>query len=115
VLPRSGAYAERLAEGRGALFYAPGDEDELTAALQRLLDEPALWSSLRRRLPAPSEFTPSARDQVRAHLALYEEAVTAGPPPDVRAVPQRERVWQYGEEAWGRALQQQTGEELGFE
>jgi hypothetical protein len=68
---------------------------------------------LRARLPAPRDFTPSAEDNVRAHLALYEEARRAGPP-EVRAVPERERLWQAAEDAFGRELPRRTAEELGF-
>lgn len=115
VLPRSGAYAERLSEGRGALFYEPGNELALAAVLQRLLDEPGLVEGLRRSLPAARDFTPSADEHVRAHLAVYEAVLRAGPPRDVRAVSERERIWQAGEDAWDAALQQRTGKELGFE
>ena len=113
VLPRSGAYAERLQEGRGALFYQPGSEVDLAAALQRCLDEPGLVAELRAALPAARAFTPSVADNVRAHLAVYEAVLRAGPP-DARAVPQRERIWQAAEDAWGSALPRHTGEELGF-
>lgn len=114
VLPASGAYAERLGGARGALFYAPGDAAALAAVLQRLLDEPALLADLRRALPASRAFTPSVEDNVRAHLAHYEEVLRAGAPHDVRAVPERERIWQAGEDAWGAELQRRTGAELGF-
>ncbi len=114
VLPRSGAYAERLQEGQGALFYAPGDERALAAVLQRLLEQAGLLAQLRGALPAPSAFTPSVADNVRAHLALYDEALRAGPRDDVRAVSERERIWQAHEDAWGRELARRTGEELGF-
>lgn len=114
VLPESGAYAERLRAGEGALFYRPGSEEELAAVLERLLAEPGLWDELRRRLPAPRAFTPSAEDDVRAHLEVYEEARRAGPPRDVRAVPERERLWQAAEDAWGRELPKHTAQELGF-
>ena len=114
VLPRSGAYAERLAEERGALFYAPGDAAGLAAVLQRLVDEPGLVERLRAALPASRAFTPSADEHVRAHLAVYEDVLRAGPPEGARAVPERERIWQAHEDAWGRELPRRSGEELGF-
>lgn len=113
VLPRSGAYAERLREGQGALFYEPGSEEALAAVLERLLAEPDLWPALRAHLPAARDFTPGSEDVVRAHLALYEEARRAGPP-EVRPVPERERLWQASEDAFGRELPRRTAEELGF-
>ena len=114
VLPRSGAYAERLREGEGALFYDPGSEASLAAALARLLDEPGLLERLRATLPDPRRFIPDLQHDVRAHLEVYERVRAAGPPLDARAVPERERIWQAGEDAWGTALQRCTAEELGF-
>jgi glycosyltransferase involved in cell wall biosynthesis len=113
VLPRSGAYAERLREGGGALFYEPGSEAGLAAVLERLLDEPALLSALREALPAARDFTPSTEDNVRAHLAVYEDALRAGPL-EVSPPPERERLWQAAEDAFGRELPRRTAEELGF-
>lgn len=113
VLPRSGAYAERLREGQGALFYEPGSETSLAAVLERLLSEPGLLEGLRAGLPNAREFTPSSEDNVRAHLAVYEEARRAGAP-EVRAVPGRERMWQAAEDAFGSELPRRTAEELGF-
>jgi len=114
VLPRSGAYAERLADEQGALFYAQGDEADLARVLQRLLDEPGLLARVRARLPAPESFTPSGEAQVAALEGLYEDARRAGPPA-ARVVPERERIWQAGEDAWALALGRCSGEELGFE
>ncbi len=113
VLPESGAYAERLRAGRGALFYPPGDEQALAAVLERLLGEPGLLDELRASLPAARAFTPSSEDNVRAHLAVYEEAWRAGAP-EARAVPERERMWQAAEDSFGRELPRRTAEELGF-
>jgi glycosyltransferase involved in cell wall biosynthesis len=114
VLPRSGAYAERLGEGAGALFYAPGSESELAAVLQRLLDEPELLAALRARLPEPRSFTASMADHVAAHLAVYARARAAGVPADVRSVPQRERIWQAQEDGFAAELSRRSAEELGF-
>jgi len=113
VLPQSGAYAERLREGRGALFYEPGSAQSLAAVLERLLTEPALLRELCANLPAARDFTPSTEDNVRAHLTVYEEALRAGAPP-VRPVPERERLWQAAEDAFERELPRHTAEELGF-
>jgi glycosyltransferase involved in cell wall biosynthesis len=114
VLPRRGAYAERLHEGAGALFYDPEQEPSLTAVLERLLAEPRRWSELRAALPDAGAFTPRVEEVVQAHLGVYAEALRAGPPEGVRAVPERERIWQAREDDWGNALQRRTGEELGF-
>jgi glycosyltransferase involved in cell wall biosynthesis len=114
VLPKSGAYAERLAEGAGALFYAPLEPRALAGVLTRLLTEPGLLAELRTRLPALEAFAPSVAGAVRAHLELYEAARSAGAP-RASAVPARERIWQAAEDAWGAALPKCTGKELGFE
>jgi len=114
VLPRAGAYAERLQEDQGALFYAPGEVDSLAGVLRRLLEEPGLWARLRARLPEPRAFTTGVASHVEAHLAVYAEALRAGAPPDVGAVPQRERIWQAEEDAWGAAFGKTPPEELGF-
>jgi len=113
VLPRSGSYAERLIEGQGALFYEPGSDAELAALFARLMDEPDLVERLRARLPESRRFTPTMADYVRRHVALYDRALAAGAPA-VRTVPERERIWQATEDAWGRELQKRTGEELGL-
>jgi glycosyltransferase involved in cell wall biosynthesis len=115
ILPRSGAYAERLREGEGALFYAPGDERALAALLARLLAEPGVLAGARERLPAAGAFTPSVAEHVRAHRTLYEEVLGSGAPRDARSVPERERIWQFQEDAWGAALGKCTAKELGFE
>ncbi len=114
VLPRSGAYAERLQERRGALFYDPGSEGALAGVLERLLAEPGLLEDLRRRLPAPGEFTPTVADAVERHLELYREVLAAGPPAAVRALPERELVWKAAEEAWDRALARSSAHDLGL-
>jgi glycosyltransferase involved in cell wall biosynthesis len=113
ILPRSGAYAERLQEGAGVLFYDPGSEASLAGVLERVLADPALLTGVAARLPDPRVFTPSVAEQVARHLELYAE-VAAGPRPEARAVPERERIWQASEDAWGRELSKRRPEELGF-
>jgi len=113
VLPRSGAYAERLEEGRGAVFYTQGDEESLAAALERIAGADAL-ARVRAGLPELSRFVPSVEEGVRRHVEVYERAVEAGAPTDVRDVPERRMIWQATEDAWGRSLQGCDGEELGL-
>lgn len=115
ILPRSGAYAERLREGEGAFFYTPGDERELAELFARLLEQPEVLARARERLPASRDFTPSVADHVRAHLALYAEVVAAGPPYGARVVEQRERIWQAQEDAWALGFGKCSARELGFE
>ena len=79
VLPRAGAYAERLREGEGALFFEPGDARALAVVLERLWREPALLAELRARIPA-SETLPRIDDHVRRLVAIYDEVLEAGAP-----------------------------------
>ena len=114
VLPRTGAFVERLAEGDGVLFYDARDPDSLAAALTRVLDEDGLLAELRRGLPPVSELVPGVDEHVERAVALYAEAVEAGAP----AVPALD-WWQTKlrnttEEQWDQSLTQRSAEELGF-
>lgn len=113
VLPRSGAYAERAA-ARGGLFYERGDEASLARAMQGLLDEPARLPALRAELPEPHAFTPGIAESARDLLEVYARAIAAGAPTGVRAMPERERIWQASQEAWDRGLTAAPGEETGL-
>jgi glycosyltransferase involved in cell wall biosynthesis len=114
VLPRSGAFAERAHEGRGALLYAPGDAAALAAALKRLLDEPGLLARLRAAVPPPEELAPSPADHAERVLAVYAAARAAGAPP----APARDwwaaRLAREEQRDWDRALAERSPQELGF-
>lgn len=84
-----GALPERAAAG--GLPTRAGDDGDLAAALQRFVDEPELWATLRARRPEPS---PSLDAHVEALLAVYDRARLqrprdwfAGP------VPPERRIW----------------------
>jgi glycosyltransferase involved in cell wall biosynthesis len=66
-----GALPERAA-GAGLRTRA-GDDGDLAAAMQRFVDEPALWQQLRERRPPPS---PGLDHHVDALLAIYDRART---------------------------------------
>jgi hypothetical protein len=51
---------------------------------------------------------------VRAHLALYARSPRAGRRRTRAPCPERERIWQATEDAWGRELPRRSAEELGF-
>ncbi len=114
VMPRSGAFVERLVEGRGALFYEPGEERDLARVLVRLLDEPLTWSRLRENLPSVEELVPSCRDHLRRLLGIYAEVVDRGAP----ALPTqdwwRDRLQETAAEAWDRSLSMRSRGELGL-
>ena len=114
VLPRSGAYAERLHEGQGALFYEQGEPASLARAIRSLIEEPGLLERLRARLPESARFTPSVEEQVDALLALYRDVVRRGPPPAAASDWAVERVRDAAEHAWDESLSRRTKEELGF-
>lgn len=80
ILPRAGAFPERLQEGAGALFYAPRDPAALAALLDRVVQEPELLEEARRRLPPLAQVAPGVAQQVSELRAIYAEAQAAGPP-----------------------------------
>ncbi len=113
VLPRAGAFPERVT--RGALFYEPRDPDSLAAALRRLLEEPELVDRLRRELPAVEELVPSVASHVDRVLAVYREIADGDVPPAPPEDPARAESLRAAEREWDRALSSRTAEELGFE
>jgi glycosyltransferase involved in cell wall biosynthesis len=84
-----GALPERA--GVAGIAVRAGDDEALAAAMQRFVDEPDLWPTLRAARPAAS---PSLDEHVDALLAAYERARTH-PPRDWFAGPveARRRVW----------------------
>ena len=114
VLPRAGAFPERLREGRGALFYEPRDAGSLAEVLVRLRDEPGLLERTRAALPPLRELVPAHADHVELVLATYGEVLAAGAP---AAPPEdwwRARMRSAAEEEWDRALARRSAAELGF-
>jgi glycosyltransferase involved in cell wall biosynthesis len=114
VLPRSGAYAERLAEGAGALFYDSHEPGSLARVLARLIAEPGLLAELRRSLPDPTRFCPSVEAALEPLLAIYRDVLAHGPPPAVKRDRAVERVRDAAEEAWDASLARRSAEELGL-
>lgn len=85
-----GALPERA--GAAGLVAAAGDPDALAAAMQRFVDEPGLWRTLRDAVPPPS---PDTEEHVDALLRIYDEARTTPPPePQFAAVDERRR-WSF--------------------
>jgi len=115
VLPRAGAFPERLEEGRGALFYEPQDAADLARAFVRLRDEPGLAAALRGSLPPLADLVPSTAAQVARFRELYRGAVAAGPPEVAPADWWREALVNKAEEEWDASLARRSGAELGFE
>ncbi|MBL8750449.1 MAG: glycosyltransferase [Planctomycetes bacterium] len=84
-----GALPERAA-GAG-IATRSGDEQSLAAAMQRFLNEPALWAAKRAAIPPPS---PGLDAHVDALMAVYDRARTM-PPKEWFAgpVPASRRTW----------------------
>jgi glycosyltransferase involved in cell wall biosynthesis len=70
-----GALPERV--GGAGLRSRAGDDADLAAAMQRFVDEPALWATLRAQLPPATPGMDAHADEL---LAIYEQA-RASPPP----------------------------------
>ncbi|MEM7306550.1 MAG: glycosyltransferase [Planctomycetota bacterium] len=114
VLPRAGAFPERLKEGEGVLFYPQSDERALAAVLQGLLDNPERLGALRTSLPELDALAPSQADHVERVLAVYGRVLAAGAPEVAAQDWWEARLRQAEEEQWDLALSQATPEELGF-
>ncbi len=112
VLPRAGAFPERMT--RGALFYDPRDAASLAAVLQRLLDEDDLVARLRDDLSALSDVAPSVATHVEHLRGVYDDVARAGPPAPPAADAGRHATLLAAEEEWDRALSTTSAEELGF-
>lgn len=116
ILPKSGAFAERLQDEKGGLTYERDDPASLASCIQRLLDEPGLLEKLRGAIPARRDICPSLSQQVQRLEGIYNAAVEAGAPEleqeDSSDARQARENWV---EEWDRALSQASPVELGFE
>ncbi len=91
IASRIGGIPETLVDGAGGMLFEPGDVNELTRLLNRVVHEPDLRRALRATIPAVRDI----EDDVRATRALYETLVAAGPLaslPHPAPSPARERV-----------------------
>jgi glycosyltransferase involved in cell wall biosynthesis len=115
LLPRSGAFPERLQEPAGVLFYEPRDPDSIAKLMTRLLEDPELLERVRSQLPPLEALcTTTAQHAERLH-AIYESAAAQGPPDvsheDETLTEQRLQA----ENEWGESLARHSARELGFE
>lgn len=98
-----GALPERA--GAAGLVARAGDPADLAAAMQRLIDEPDLWTRLRAARPAPS---PDLEAHATALQAIYDRARCGpSPAPFAPAVPAARRIaflQQQRESALARAI-----------
>jgi glycosyltransferase involved in cell wall biosynthesis len=114
VLPRAGAFAERLAEGVGCRFYAPGDAADLARVLAELADSPADVARLRASVPPRAELLTTLDQHVEQVLAAYADVRVAGAP----GIAQRDwwdlRLAREATAEWDRRLASTPPEELGL-
>jgi len=115
ILPRSGAFPDRLQEGRGAMFYDPGDAHSLAQLLDRVADDPALLEAARAAAPALVEAAPGMQVHLDGLCAVYERVVQAGAPPVEPEPWWQARVRQAAEEGWDQSLSACTSEDLGLD
>jgi len=114
ILPRAGAFPERLAEGVGALFYTPADAADLARALRRVWEEPALLGALRAGLPPAARLVPDVATHAESVEEVYAAAVAAGPPPVEPEDWWRTRMQRTRLQAWDDSLRARSAEDLGF-
>jgi GT2 family glycosyltransferase/glycosyltransferase involved in cell wall biosynthesis len=68
VASRIGGIPEMVADGQSGLLFRPGDVEDLTRTLSRLLDEPELLGTLRAGIPSVR----SIEEDVRLARSLYQ-------------------------------------------
>lgn len=72
-----GGIAEYVVDGQTGLLVAPRDPKALAAALRRILEDPAMASSMGSRGAAVARDRYDLRDQARSYLAWYDELRSA--------------------------------------
>jgi len=111
VLPLMDALAERFSDGEGVLFYEQGDEDDLTAVLDRLARERGLLEILGRRVHPEGDLF----DQTVEHIqALYGRTLREGAPDVPPEEWFEERMAQETMDAWDEALKAAPRSSLGL-
>ncbi len=115
VLPRSGAFPERLAEGQGVLFYEPRDAGSLAEVLRRLRDEATLLDELAAALPPTAALVPDPEEAVARVLGVYDEVLALGPPAAPATDWWNAKMKLAAEAEWDASLARRTAAELGFE
>jgi len=114
VLPRAGAFPERLRDGEGCRFYRPGDAGDLARTLAELIEAPAEVARLRDSLPASEDLSPGLDAHVERVLAVYAEVVAAGAPATAPRDWWALRLAREATAAWDRALEASDPGELGL-
>ncbi len=71
IASKIGAIQEAFEEGKGALFFTPGDPKDLAQKIQMILDNPDLLRKLKRSIPEPM----SMEEHVKKLEEIYDEAM----------------------------------------
>lgn len=111
ILPNTGAFAERMREGEGALFYdahvGEGEEAGIAALamlFDLLLEEPGRLDTVREHLPAPAAFLTSVLRHVELSLEIYAKVIARGAPQKPALDGWSDRVQMENEKAWDESL-----------
>lgn len=113
LLPKLGAFAERAAEGEGALFFEAGNADALAERLRELIAAPEQLAGLRASLPEPVQES----EVLAAHLEAYATCLAAGAPTQEDAGQDEwyeDRLALFAEEEWDRGVSAASAQQLGL-
>lgn len=81
VLPRIGAFTERIPDQMGVLYYSPGDVAALAEVLRRLHEDRDLLPQLRARLPEVHDVVPTVDEFVGRNVDVYRAVIAGGARP----------------------------------
>lgn len=115
ILPRAGAFPERVEGGAWASFYEPGDADDLARAIGELVREPERLDRMAAALPARDAVAHTLERALRRTLAAYEDARSAGAPEIEAATWWADGLRERELRAWDASLSAAPAGALGFE
>lgn len=110
ILPRAGAFPERMTSG--AAFYDQGDPDDL-ARVFTALTVPGAWKALREFVPRLEEVAPSMDAHIDQLQGIYEDVLRKGAPGNVSGLAAPDEL-DRREAAWDSSLSTTPPEVLGF-
>jgi glycosyltransferase involved in cell wall biosynthesis len=78
VLPRIGAFVERIPERAGVVYYTSGDVAALANVLRNLQEDADLLPELRKSLPEARDVVQPVDEFVRRVVGVYEDVIASG-------------------------------------
>ena len=114
LLPRAGAFPERMRAGEGALFYEPRDAASLASVLEELLANPERLGEVEAALPPVARVAPTMEEHVGAMRAVYAAAHAEGAPEAPTVDWWKAKMRAAAESEWDESLKRRSAEELGF-